>query len=397
MKRFCKKAICYFSCLVNYILYNLFRLTGIDEKTIVFESEGDCSDNAYALFEYLQNSKALEEYNIVWLVEHPEKFNSYKNVRYAYKFDDRISILRDISLARCKRFIYDHCNVYLVGRLKYAHSTQQLIVYLTHGCGFKAVSLYEGFDVCYVTGKLYIPVYAETRHCKEEQIKDLGFSRLDYFFQPLNDKQISFKQKHHFSSYPKIILWMPTFRRSHNKSISEEYFKNYTGLPILESEEQLAEFDSFLHDKNILCIFKVHHLQAELPVFKRSYKNLLLLNDEDIDDFGLQLYQIIGLTDVLITDYSSVSNDYQLLDRPIIYTLDDFEKYKSSRGFIVDDPLKYYVGHHVYTGKELYNSILDIIENGDRYRDERNRIMSLMHTYTDGNSSKRIAHDIGIE
>ena len=102
------------------------------------------------------------------------------------------------------------------------------------------------------------------------------------------------------------------------------------------------------------------------------------------------------MTNILITDYSSVSNDYLLLDKPIIYTLDDYEKYRESRGFKIDDPIKYYIGHHAYNPSDLQKSIIDIIHNGDIYREERNSVLDELHTYTDGHACMRIKEDLGL-
>ncbi len=39
----------------------------------------------------------------------------------------------------------------------------------------------------------------------------------------------------------------------------------------------------------------------------------------------------------LVSDYSSVAIDYLLLDRPLGFTLDDYEAYTESRGWVFDD------------------------------------------------------------
>ena len=120
------------------------------------------------------------------------------------------------------------------------------------------------------------------------------------------------------------------------------------------------------------------------------------MHDSDVSRMGLQLYQMVSATDCLITDYSSIGNDYILLNRPIIYTLDDYEEYKKSRGFSIDDPAKFFPGHHVIDMKELLYAIEDVTRGEDRYAEDRRRILPIMHKYLDGNSSRRIAEHIGL-
>jgi UDP-N-acetylglucosamine 2-epimerase len=54
-------------------------------------------------------------------------------------------------------------------------------------------------------------------------------------------------------------------------------------------------------------------------------------------------------------------------------------------------------GYHVYNQKELEESISEIAEGVDTYKDDRDAIMKDYHTYTDGNSSKRILDTINIK
>lgn len=55
-----------------------------------------------------------------------------------------------------------------------------------------------------------------------------------------------------------------------------------TGLPLFETAESLAEFSDFLQKNNILLIFKLHHLQAELPVFRAVLPNITVIRDADL-------------------------------------------------------------------------------------------------------------------
>ena len=74
-----------------------------------------------------------------------------------------------------------------------------------------------------------------------------------------------------------------------------------------------------------------------------TLSNLVFINDAFLSDNGIINYELLGVADALLTDYSSVYYDYLLLDRPIGLCWDDYEEYKAN-GFKVnklgDYPLK---------------------------------------------------------
>ena len=181
-----------------------------------------------------------------------------------------------------------------------------------------------------------------------------------------------------------------------NKDLSENYLTNETGLPIFSQEKELTDFDRFLQKEQVLFILKLHHLQAQLPVFKKKFSNIMILNDQDLMKQDIRLYQFIALTDALVTDYSSISVDYMLLDRPVIYTLDDYEKYNASRGIWPENAIDYMKGHHIYCIKDLEDSILELVKGLDRYKEDRNNVIHYFHKYIDGESSKRIVEYLGL-
>ena len=381
--------------LYNTVFFRRYEKLPIDDYSIVLESEGDCSDNTYALFDYMKKNGYVGKYRITWLVDCPENFKNEENVQYVQKKIRDCFVKETIKRLRtCKWYIYDHCDV-----LKDKKREGQKIIFLTHGAGFKAASL--GIDSCYADTIYTLSPFFYRRvsdwcGCKVEAMKDLGFPRLDFFFKELSETQIQFRKKYELESYKTVFLWMPTFRTSKNKFFSEDYFSSETGLPILYKKKELDELNEMMRMNGSVCFFKVHHLQADLDAFKEKYSNIIILTDEDLRQSNLQLYQFIGVTSCLITDYSSISTDYMLLDRPMIYTMDDYEEYKNSRGFSVEDPAQYFAGYHVYDKNQLTQAIQEVASGIDVYKEERKKVLPLFHSHIDGNSSARIVNDIGL-
>ena len=358
----------------------------VDEKLIIFESEGDFCDNAYALYKEFKDFGLDEKYRFVWAVD-----GDYENGIEIIKKSLR-SPRTLYYLARAKHFIYDHNNMYATLRKR----PQQLITYLGHGAGFKSgkgavpiIGTEPDYRLSH--GKMATAVLAHHWGVPDELYTSVGTPRLDWYYSDLTEVKKKLEDSFHYSDYKKVGLWMPTFRKSVSKEISDDSLNNETGLPLFTADDGLEKLDAFLKENGLLMILKLHHLQAELPSFSRKFSNLLILHDEDLKALDVQLYQFVPTTDFLITDYSSISVDYLLLDKPIIYTLDDYEEYNKTRGIWPENVLDYMPGEHVFTEDQFYEAVKDILSGNDLYKEDRERVKKEFHDFDDGDSAKRIA------
>lgn len=378
------------------MLFKLFSVFPLRNDYVIFESESDFSDNSYALYDYMKSHLYFKKYKAIWLVDDLKSIPDTENVIVIQKWNRGLGFKRAYYLAVSKYYFFDHCNV--LGR--YGPRQKQRIINLFHGCTFKKTKGVDHLainteELMLVTGDFWKGIMAEFVLCDENKTRSLGYPRNDYFFSMDYSLKLNINQVC-WNDFDKVFLWMPTFRKTLGTTLSEDYYQGVTGLPILEAVDDLDELNDYCRNLNCLIVFKIHHLQLNYPVFKRRYSNIQIINDQDLKNAGLQLYSVIGVTDALITDYSSISNDYMLLNRPMIFTLDDYEAYRSSRGFSIDDPARYFPGHHVFNKDELFKALLDVVRNLDPYEKQRNELMPLMHKYQDGHSSKRIIEYIGM-
>lgn len=388
------------SSKINNCFYYVCWMFPVDKNLIVFESEGDLTDNSFALYDYMRRKKLLGKYKVVWLVNDPASAREYINHEKGFintifvrKFPNRVCFSRGKYLAGCRFFIYDHSNV----KHELHQRKGQKIIYLTHGfAGYKAGKGSTGKeiskpDIVTVTSQLSEDLYPSFEDFGNARFIHAGMPRLDYFFEKDSNVETIINTRFSLPKYNKVFLWMPTFRESEHRDISEDYLNTETHLPILTSKKELQEFQSFLNKNNLLMILKVHPLQRNLPVFQTKNPNIIFLRDEDLHRLNVQLYQFIAMTDALITDYSSISADYMLLDKPMIFTLDDYEEYKKSRGgFIPSDPIKLWAGAHVYDKNEFYGAISRVAEGYDDHREERHKLLPLFYDHIDGKASERI-------
>ena len=80
---------------------------------------------------------------------------------------------------------------------------------------------------------------------------------------------------------------------------------------------------------DITVVVKPHPQDAE----SRRIPGALVVTNDDLSAVGLQLYELIGASRGLLTDYSSVWVDYLALDRPVGFVVPDEDDYTRGRGF----------------------------------------------------------------
>ena len=103
------------------------------------------------------------------------------------------------------------------------------------------------------------------------------------------------------------------------------------------------------------------------------------MNNDDLNTEGVDLYSLLHYSDALISDYSSVSVDYMLLNIPIAYCLTDYEDYQDKRGFVFKNPLEYMPGNHIYSFEDLMEFLVSVAKGNDLYATDRERLMPVMH------------------
>lgn len=362
---------------------------------MIFESHSDYCDNPKALFNRVVNQRLNKEYKIYWFVDNVEDFNhiTIENVKFISLNKDNkakfiLNELYKITLfSMTKYYFFSHRNL---SRVK--PKSNQVFFNLTHGTPLKDSTgrhnSIEKSTYILTTSKYSGSLRVKTYGSGEDKLKVLGFPRNDFFFDNNNSLE---KMLDYSTEYKKTLIWMPTFRRHKNKktndigSMDSEY-----DIPVLNTELDWIEFNDFLKSKKVLVLLKVHPAQDLDFIIKNGYSNLKVINNKEILDLNIELYSLLGATDGLITDYSSVYLDYLITDKPIGFTIDDLDYYKEGLGFLVEDPLKYMPGNHISTLNSFKNFVDDVVKGIDRHKLKRNEMNTKFNKYTDGSSADRI-------
>lgn len=186
----------------------------------------------------------------------------------------------------------------------------------------------------------------------------------------------------------KIIFYMPTYRYTSrgDRSEGKRNWKNVFDF----DDFCFSEFNQFLHDNNYLMIIKLHPAEEKKFIHMiNSNKNIRILTGEMLAKNGIDLYEVLNATGVLVTDYSSVYFDTLLIDIPIVFTPVDFHEYGRDRGMLLEPYEDWTPGPKCITQKSLQDNINKSILLPNYYQKERKNILSIIHKYIDGNSCMR--------
>lgn len=189
---------------------------------------------------------------------------------------------------------------------------------------------------------------------------------------------------------------MPTFRKSALKSDKLEGNKNFSNVFGFDSFD-LAGLVRFLKENDLGLVIKLHPFEERYfiqQLREMQQDGIHLLTEELLNKHHLDLYEVLGAADQLITDYSSVYFDYLLLNRPILFVPTDLEAYQSNRGMLLQPYDFWAPGPQALTQQQLQLAIAEFLSNPRYYEEQRNTILDLTHKHKDNLASRRIWAEI---
>lgn len=359
-------------------------------KIILFESSPDFSCNTYPV--YLRLKQALPDYKMVWYTSqkcsapdrkdgicliHPEsRWETFKTMYYVFFSQAQI----------------------LSNRVFEKKRPEQVSLFLCHGSKTKRTrGSYEvGDDVDYVNvqSHFFDDIITYEYNCSQEKLVYLGYPRCDWLYQGDEEKR-KCRQKLFGGEGCRFVVWLPTYRkhaRSYTAKQMDTQRYDSIGMPLVYSQAQLAQLDNFLAQRQLHLLFKPHPAQDISGLKAADLSHIRILTDEKLAQMDLQLYQVLGASDGLITDYSSVFFDYLLMDKPIATTTDDIEAWKGMTGFAFDlDSFLDKATTRVPTLEALEDHLDSLVCGRDDKAAGRKEIRELTNTYFDGDSAKRVA------
>ncbi len=368
----------------------IFQSRWYPNKKILIESIPDRACQSEPVFQYMLKEGLNKKYKLIWLVNDKSQYKDVhiKNVKFV-NFTPKTKwekITRMYRLCTSRAMLYT--NRY-IGKM----FEKQVLVYLIHGTALKARSTHarkdaiNECDICISLAEFLIPLEAaESDGIAEERFAVTGYPRNDVLFEGTDYIKVLYPDM----AYDKVILWMPTFRKADNADRVDSTFTMPLEIPCLYTAEDCKKLDAVLRERNVLLILKPHPAQKLSAIKGLGLTNIVLLYNDELEAKGVQLYQFIGSTDALITDYSSIYYDYLLTGNPIGLTVDDFEVYSQETGFVYDNVFDYIIGEHILNVEDFISFAQHVANGEDPLKEKRTEITALFHRYQDDQSTKRV-------
>lgn len=378
--------------LICSILSFLNRFIPKGGKRILFyDSARDfLDDNTEAFYSWLRLNGYQQKYKLIVCVpkeKHRLNFSTYKPV----------GPIRGIFAFLHSKYVF-----FSFGDFRIRPSKSQIVINQWHGVGLKKggkllsdesyqSERLDNFTFVLCSSKTLCPVFAKTFGCNENKVVLMGGARTDYLFGENDSLSALSIQK---NKYRKLIIWMPTFRKSKDSRFNDGFVESETLLPLLDTTQKMNDVNNFLQKEGMLLLIKYHPLALTRDF---SFSNIRTCSNIDILSKGFKLYQLLGQFDALITDYSSVYTDFLLLNKPIGFTIDDISLYSDSRGFLVSNPTDYMPGPHIRNVEDFIHFLGDISNNEDPYLLERKKVNSFFNSVPCRNNCENLADFCGIK
>ncbi len=361
----------------------------LEENTILFESyQGRlCACSPKAMFLEAVNNPEYAGYNFIWAVRNPKAFGwlkAYPNTRLV-KYGTK-GYLK--TLVTSKYWVTNSTMP------PYAiPGEHQVFVQTWHGTPLKRL----GCDLTrsdnkaqnlktihkqYITqgnrithflspSEFYTQKIGSCYAQGSEKFIPCGYPRNDFLFSYTPQDVARVKEALGIPQGKKVLLYAPTFRDNNFKVGSG--FQHELGLDFDMLKEAIGgEF---------VVLFRAHYFIAnrlDLTPYQGFVFDVSKYND---------INELYIISDMLMTDYSSVFFDYANLHRPMLFYMYDYQQYKTElRDFYLD--VSTLPGPIVYTNQEVGQAVLELNRNFE-YNEAYKAFNQTYNTYNDAHSSLR--------
>lgn len=376
--------------LVLFNLYSLYRkiipLKEKNNKKLIAVQTPDLEGNLVAVAKELKKKKDVHFY---WI--------AYENKKFLQEMEKKgEECYYDLDIKKIPLFY--NTNIFIgtpgIGRIPTKYFKPGKWVDLFHALGFKGfggtsfVTNINRFDITCVSSDWFRDLYASWK-IKREKIKVTGYARTDRLVnQKINKMKIL--NGLHISKNKKIILYAPTWEQE------SEFIKKL--FPWKELNKDLKNINQFCSKNN--CVFIIRNHKEWKNVKEKSFLKDILINQKKYPniiylpfDVYKDIESLLYITDVLITDWSSIASDFLLLGKPIIF-FDIPSPYRHGVMLSPEDR----VGYFVKTEGKFLKVLKKSISKPNLFINKRKKVFEKLYgknkKYADGKAAKRCVKEI---
>ncbi|MFW9965283.1 MAG: CDP-glycerol glycerophosphotransferase family protein, partial [Candidatus Sifarchaeia archaeon] len=171
--------------------------------------------------------------------------------------------------------------------------------------------------------------------------------------------------------FEQALLYAPTWR-------------DYDKTKFFPFDDFDAEaLEKWLKKRSAILLLRAH-ISDSIPVSESE--RIRSLSFEECNE----ITDILKEINVVITDYSSITADFLLLDRPIIYIPYDKDKFESRFGFCYSNFEFWTPGQKVYSFISFIQALEIALEGDDGYSERRKWINQFVNEFQSSNSTERV-------
>jgi CDP-glycerol glycerophosphotransferase len=363
--------------VIGSLLINILKIfVKTDKHLILFVSFSgrQFSDSPKMIYEKIKMDPRFINYKLIWGFSDPEEFSLPDNEKV------KIDTLQYFILALKARFWITNSSI---ERLLSFKGRDTFYINTWHGVPLKRLGLDQG-DLTRVVKRWYKHskidlMTAESVYDKRlfSHIFNIGENKIQIIGLPRNDKLrmynlediSSIKRKFNIPPNKKVILYAPTFREYLLDRVKNNYIKPMINFKLWAKE-----------------------LKGEYVVLLRAHYFVNKIVDVNFeDDFFIDvthypdINDLMVISDLLVSDYSSVFFDYSLLCKPMICYAYDYKQYSQKRGFYIN--IKEKLPNFVINETNLLNEIKNIDLQLEK---EKTRRFKVNYTCNEGQSTSKL-------
>ncbi len=297
------------------------------------------------------------------------------------------------------QIIFFHETTRLLGGIHFRK--EQRVVQLWHGCGVlkklgldllrsgaasgyysvkheERFPMFKDYSLVTLPGEAEKSLFSRFMGIPEDSgsLQPIGVSRTDVFFDESYRKNARklFEQRIPAARGKKVILYAPTYRGK------EPYRKAPDALDIRAFRDALGA--------DWILVIKHHQTAHYLPPIPDDCQDTFAFDlSRNMTEPRLNINQLMMVSDVIISDYSSVVYEFALLGRPILSFVYDYDKYRKNPG-VYEDFLADVPGPKCRTNQEMIDYIRGLPATFDR--EEVAHFREKYMSGCDGHATERI-------
>ena len=376
-------------------IYNeLADKIAIDEKTILFQSSvgRNYTGSPRYIYEEMIEKGLDKEYKIAWVFEE-SVYNDIELPGNGTKLDK--SSLKFLLYSRkSKYWIFD------TRQPNYLKKNKDTVFIQTwHGTPLKKLALdMETVDMSgntdiekyrkkfkrntadwdyLVSQNSYSTEIFRRAFAFDGEMLEIGYPRNDILFKKNTKEDIEeIKEKLNIPKDKKVILYAPTWR-------DNEFHKN--GIYKFATEMDFDAMKEALEDDYLLIV--KYHYSVKENIDWDKYAPFIIECNETWD-----IQELYLISDILITDYSSVMFDYAILKRPMLFFTYDLEFYKNKLRDFYFDMVAEVPGPLVETTEDLIAEIKSLNDDDyfEKYGDKYEKFNEKFNEFDNGTASSEI-------